>query len=266
MSTWSKIKASFTTSSGLALLMLGAGTHPLDSYGQTAGNGNAASILAQLSQAVSKGIVIHNVQMSGSATWHAGSLEDSGTVNLTTSTGGSSQMTLVFAASGQRTESQTGAGGSATCQWSGSDSVAHAISLNNCWKANLWFLPAISLQPSLLPSELGVIDLGTGSVGSTGDEYRHIQSQLVLSSIPSAMTTDIMQQSTADLGLDPTTLLPAVLAYSVRPDNGALVSIAIEIRYSDYRTVNGVQIPFLIQRYVNGSLQLEIQINSAQVS
>jgi hypothetical protein len=30
--------------------------------------------------------------------------------------------------------------------------------------------------------------------------------------------------------------------------------------------VNGVQIPFTIQRYINGSLQLEIDITSAQVN
>ncbi len=57
-----------------------------------------------------------------------------------------------------------------------------------------------------------------------------------------------------------------VLAYSVQPDKGPATKIAIEIRYSDYRAVNGATIPFHIQRYVNGSLQLDIQISSAQIS
>jgi hypothetical protein len=248
------------------LLMLCAHILSPRARGQAAQGENASAIIAELSQAFSKGKAIHNVQMSGTATWHAGSLEDSGTVDLTASTSGSSQMKLLLTASGGRIESQTGAGGSANCQWAGKDGKAHIASLNNCWKSNLWFLPAISLQPSLLPSELGIIDLGTGAVGSSGDEYRHIQSQLVLRDIPLALTADIMQQSTADLGLDPATFLPAVLTYSVRPDDGALSSIAIEIRYSNYRTVNGVQIPFLIQRYVNNCLQLEILVNSAQAS
>lgn len=72
--------------------------------------------------------------------------------------------------------------------------------------------------------------------------------------------------STTDIGLDTVSLLPAVLAYSVHPDNGAPVSIAIEIHYSDYRTVSGVQIPFHIQRYVNGFLQLDILVSSAAVN
>jgi hypothetical protein len=66
--------------------------------------------------------------------------------------------------------------------------------------------------------------------------------------------------------LDTVTLLPAVLTYSLHPDNGAQFEIAVEVHYSDYRAVNGVHIPFLIQRYVNGSLQLEIRVSSAEIN
>ena len=86
------------------------------------------------------------------------------------------------------------------------------------------------------------------------------------SNLTGTLASDIMQRSTADLGLDPASSLPAVLAYSIRPDNGAPIPIAIEIHYSNYQAVNGVQIPFTIQRYVNGSLQLEISVSSAQVN
>jgi hypothetical protein len=80
------------------------------------------------------------------------------------------------------------------------------------------------------------------------------------------LSSNLAQQSTTDLGLDPTTLLPTVLAYTVCPDNGAQVKIAIEIHYSNYQPVDGVQVPFHIQRFVNGSLQLDILINSAQIN
>ena len=74
------------------------------------------------------------------------------------------------------------------------------------------------------------------------------------------------KRSATDIGLDPTTMLPAVLAYEVHPDNGASTPISIEAHYSNYQDVNGVKIPFLIQRYVNNSLQLEISLTSAQVN
>lgn len=232
----------------------------------TAQGVNAGSLLGQLSMVFSGVKLVQRVELSGNATWYAGSLEDSGTVTLTASTDGSSQMQILLATSGPRSETQVGAGSSANCQWAGADGVAHNVSSSNCWKPAMWFLPAFSLQPSLLPNYLGVIDLGTGTVGSCTNVYRHLQSQLVFGGLPNTMTADIMRQSTADLGLDPVTLLPAVLAYSVRPDNSAPASIAVEVRYLDYRAVNGVQIPFHIQRYVNGSLQLDILVNSALVN
>jgi hypothetical protein len=260
-------------SSSLGLFLFFAGiaqigsTMPAAFAQQTGAQGaSAGSTVGELSAAFSGGKTIQNVQLSGDAVWYAGSLEDSGTVTLTASPDGSWQMQLLLGASGQRTETQTGAGSSANCLWAGSDRVTHQVDLGNCWRPALWFLPAFSLQPSLVTNSFGIADLGMGTVGASKTEYRHLQGQLNPSSLPNSQGTSIEQQGTADLGLDPVTLLPAVLAYSIRPDNGAQVAIAIEVHYSDYHAINGVQIPFLIQRYVNGSLQLEIRVYSAQIN
>jgi hypothetical protein len=51
-----------------------------------------------------------------------------------------------------------------------------------------------------------------------------------------------------------------------RRKNGLARTHTIEAHYSNYQDVNGVKIPFLIQRYVNNSLQLEISLTSAQVN
>jgi hypothetical protein len=134
-----------------------------------------------------------------------------------------------------------------------------------CWRPVIWFLPPLSLQPSLLPSYLGAVDLGPSTIGFGTAMYRHLQGKLVLPSLTTKLAGDIMERSAVDLGLDPASLLPAVLTYSVRPDNGAPIPTAIEIHYSNYQTVNGVKVPFTIQRYVNGSLQLDIAVTSAQV-
>jgi hypothetical protein len=245
-------------------------TAPALLFGATATTGstgaNATTLLNQLSTAFSGGNVVHQVQLSGNASWHVGSLDDTGSATLSAATTGASQVQLSFSASGTRIEAQSGQGSDQTCTWAGEDAVAHAIDPANCWRPVIWFLPPLSLQPSLLPSYLGAVDLGTGTVGFGTGAYRHLQGELVLPSLVSKLTTDIMQRSTADLGLDPTSLLPAVLTYSIRPDNGAPIPIAIEIHYSNYQAINGVQIPFTIQRYVNGSLQLEIAVSSAQVN
>jgi hypothetical protein len=227
---------------------------------------SAATLLSQLSKAFSGGTEVHQVQLTGNASWHAGSVNDTGSATLSAATTGASQVQLSLSSSGTRTEAQSGQGTNLACTWSGEDGVAHAVDAGNCWRPVLWFLPPLSLQPSLVPSFLGAVDLGTGTVGFGATSYRHLQSELVLPELTTKLAGDIMQRSAADLGLDPTTLLPAVLAYSIRPDNGAPISIAIEIHYSNYQAINGVQIPFTIQRYVNGSLQLEIAVSSAQVN
>lgn len=224
------------------------------------------NVLARASAAFSGVQVVQRIQISGDATWHAGSLEDSGTVTLTASTDGSSQMQLMLATSGQRTETWIASKSRANCQWAASDGVAHKADMGNCSRPTLWFLPSFSLQPSLLPKNVAMVDLGAGTVGSSASIYRHLQSQLVPNNLPSALATQMAQRSTTDIGLDAGTLLPAILSYSLHPDSGAHVAIAVEVHYSDYRALNGVHIPFLIQRFVNGSPQLEIHVSSAEIN
>jgi hypothetical protein len=235
-------------------------------WGQAPQGAGASGVLSQLAAAFSGGQVIQQVQLTGTATWIAGSLQDSGTASLTASRDGSSQMQLALNSTGIRTETQTGIGEKAECQWKSSDGVPHNISSDNCWKPTLWFLPSLSLQPSLVNGDIGIADLGVEPVGTSNNSYRHLQGQLLFTSFPAAIGSTFALESTTDLGLDPTSLLPAVLAYSLQPESGLSMPIAIEIHYSNYQKVNGAQIPFLIQRYVNGSLQLAIVVDSAQVN
>jgi len=232
-------------------------------WSQTAPSGG---VLTQMANAFTGGQPVSQVQLTGTASWTAGSLQDSGTATLSASAdGSSSQMQLALTTSGQKTLTQAGAGSSADCTWSGADGVAHEISVGNCWKPQVWFLPALTLQPTVIPSYVNFADLGAGTVGFTQNTYRHLQGQLNFNGLSAPLATMIPQQSTSDLGLDPNTLLPAVLSYSLTPDSGG-TPIAIEIHYSNYQAVNGVQVPFLIERYINGSLQLSITVSSVQIS
>jgi hypothetical protein len=162
---------------------------------------SAAALLTQLSTAFSGGNVVHQVQLTGNASWHVGSLNDTGSATLSAATTGASQVQLSLSSSGTRTETQSGQGSNLTCTWSGQDAVAHAIDPGNCWRPALWFLPALSLQPSLLPSYVGALDLGSTPVGYGAATYRHLQSELVLPDLTTTLAGDIMQRSTADLGL-----------------------------------------------------------------
>src|SRR4029077_4458294 len=68
--------------------------------------------------------------------------------------------------------------------------------------------------------------------------------------------------STEDIYLDSSSLLVVAVAFNEHPDNNALIDIPVELDYSDYRVVNGVQVPFRIQKFFNGNLLLDITVQS----
>ncbi len=69
-----------------------------------------------------------------------------------------------------------------------------------------------------------------------------------------------------DFFLDSTTFLPAVTTFNIHPDNNALLDIPIEVRFSDYRAVNGVQVPFHVQKFLNNGLILDLQFQTAALN
>lgn len=235
-------------------------------YAQSTGSHpvSASALLSRSASVFSADKIVQQIELTGSADWTAGSLGDSGTVTLTAKATGAATMQLSLAKKGSWTESQSDIGGNMTCQWTGKDQKEHEGDSMNCLKPAIWFLPSISLQPTVIAEGVGISDLGEGTVGH--GTYRHLQMQAVLAAMPKKLLQRSIQASTIDIGMDPNTLLPSVLRYQVYPDSGMPVNIAVEIHYSDYRKVDGVEIPFLIQRYINGSLQLEIHIDSAKVS
>ncbi|MGB6192177.1 MAG: hypothetical protein WBF42_06910 [Terracidiphilus sp.] len=222
------------------------------------------SALVQMEAAFSGGRSVDAIQLSGNANWYSGTFEDSGSATLLASSSGMSQMQLSLGSLGQRIETQSGVGQDTMCSWSGNDNVQHSTTSGACWNAALWFMPALTLQQASSAGTVGILDLGVGSVGSSDTSYRHLRTQLIPAVSP--VPAETVQQSTVDLGLDKHSMLPSVLSYSTPPDNGAPITLSVEIRYSDYRTIDGVNIPFHIQRFVNGALQLEITISSAQIN
>lgn len=245
----------FRTLSGCLLLSL----FSLRCLGQTAA---VPPVLTQIASVFSGTQTITSIQLTGTAHWYAGSLQDSGPVTLSASSSGAATMKLDLATKGSWTESQSAIAAGMTCEWIGSDAIAHQGDMMNCNRPVVWFLPLISLQPSIIPSGVGVLDLGTGALDA--GTYRHLQVGAAFSSIPASLLTESTQASLTDIGFDPASLLPEVLSYEVHPDNGTQVQVLIDVLYSNYQKTGGVEIPYKIQRYVNGALELEIDVTSVQ--
>jgi len=226
----------------------------------TTGPGSALSLMAA---SFSNGAPIGSVQLSGTISRSSGSSSDSGPITLTASADGSAKIGFQLS-DGARTESQTAANATRTCQWSGPDGIVHDSSSSNCWPALVWFLPQISLQPGLISPSVSTSNALTQSTAAA--TVYVIQNQLITASVvknPDA-AAQIQNLSRTTLYIDAATLLPSVLDYEIQSDSGS-TKIAVEIRYSNYQHFGGLVVPGHIERYLNGGLEFAIDVAQATV-
>jgi len=72
--------------------------------------------------------------------------------------------------------------------------------------------------------------------------------------------------SKVELYVDAATYFPVSVNFNLHPDDDALVDIPAEIQFSDYRNVSGSQYPFRVQKFVNNSLLLDLQFQTATLN
>ena len=222
---------------------------------------DSSVLLSRASQAFTAGKPVTSVEMSGRAEWTAGSTKDNGLAKLIANINGENKAEFDMS-KGTRIESQSAFAKDRTCTWSGKDGVTHDVASSNCWTAAIWFLPHLAIQGAGLPPALNVQSVD-------GNHIRH-QVTFPDSADPSSSRSKayalIQEWSRTDLTLDSETALPSSLKYMIHPDNNSSVNIQVEVRYSNYQKVSDVELPMHIERYVNGALQLSIDITSAIIN
>ena len=225
---------------------------------------NSPAVLTQASQAFSSGKPVSSVEMTGTALVYEGGPPDEGGIALTADAKGQTELKLNLRKGGERMESQDSASQMMTCMWKKSDGVEHKARGIHCQTPLVWFLPMMTMQTPNTNQELTVSDLGINS----GDKPRHGMAVQFSSPRPdasNAQTTNVRPARAAKLDLDSNSLLPGSYRYSLPAANSTAV-IEFEIRFSDYRKIGDTHVPFLIQRYVNGALQLEAHISEAHIT
>jgi hypothetical protein len=136
--------------------------------------------------------------------------------------------------------------------------------MHNSWTNASWFFPALS---DLSAANPGIVLSYVGLESRLGISVQHLQSHRF--SIPELNLTTpplIQQLSSMDFYLDATSLLPIAVAFKVHPDDNANVDIPVEIRFSNYQTVTGAQVPMHIQKYLNGGIALDLVITSVSLN
>ena len=123
-----------------------------------------------------------------------------------------------------------------------------------------WFLPEVSLFSAQQPS--------TGTLSAEAENGSPTLHWAMSPSpgISAALLESLPLLGSYDLHIDPASNLPSSLSYFVHPDDNAGINIPVVVDYSDYRSINGVSIPFHVQRYLNGTLFLDIALSNAEVN
>lgn len=222
------------------------------------------SLFQQQAQiAVSGGKAFSVVNLTAAAEWIAGSDRESGTGQLQANADGSTNVQLALGKA-SRTEVQGKADLSRACAWTDGTGKSHDIIGPNCLIAIPWFAPGLFVQPSVaLPPLLGTTDDGTVSKDSS--TFHQVSYLLKLTGTNTSATNQRVKESAVKVFYDPETYLPASLEYFIHPDSDDSRNIPVRVVFSNYQVVSGVMLPFHIERYVNRTLQLRLDVSNASV-
>lgn len=221
----------------------------------------AVTLANQALSALTGGLAITDATVQGSSNFTAGSDHESGNATLEARTGYQSHTVLALSG-GQRTEVRNGSGAPPQAKSSGQDAVWHPTPLHNCWVDPAWFFPALTIQSALNDSQMAFAYIGQDT--KLGTAVQHIQ---IYRLVPgqSALASGLIQRlSRMDIYLDATTNLPVAIDFNTHPATTATVDIPVEIQFSGWHAVNGLQSPTRIQKFLQGGLLLDL--NSITVS
>jgi hypothetical protein len=222
----------------------------------------AASVVSQSHTALSNGVVVADVQLVGSARWIAGSTRTSGTVTLAWKGTEQSRIDLPPGATVTTELRNAGTGGS-DGGLVRADGTLISVARHNCLTTAAWFSPQ-AIMSWFQRSDAVLSYVGTEMAGNVSVLHLRLRRKLEGKTV---FATNLLQKlSVMDVYVDAKSYLPASLRFAEHPEDDATRSIAVEIRFSDYRNVNGIMIPFHIQRLRQNSLNFDITITSAVVN
>jgi hypothetical protein len=202
---------------------------------------------------------INDATLSGTVTRTVGPDVETGTLTLKARGPVQSRMDLNLQTGTLSEVRTTATDGSPVGAWI-SNATAHPMAIHNCFADAAWFFPRLSvLNIQALTSNSVLKYAGPEMKG--GRSVQHLSYHVRPSS---GTSSDLAQHlTTEDIYLDSSSLLVVAVTYNEHPDNNAIVDIPVELDFSDYRAINGVQVPFHIQKIFNGNLLLDITVQSA---
>jgi hypothetical protein len=139
------------------------------------------------------------------------------------------------------------------------------MAFHNLLTEPAWFFPAFAIARRLSAPQ-NFIASYIGAEIRNGQAVQHISLSQPPPFTEPPGGLSLTRLSQIDIFLDSNTFLPAAATLNIHPDNNALLDIPIEIRFSDYRSVNGGQIPFHVERVLNNGLILDLEFQTATLN
>lgn len=228
--------------------------------GQSAAPPSDPQALAFAAKAVS-GLIgqqsITSVALTGETTWFAGESE-SGSASLKALGTNESRIDLALP-DGTRTEIRDASAGTAQGKWVNPDGSTGMFAGQNTMTDAVWFFPALGSLAAGLNVVLSYVGLETRN----GESVQHLRSY-VFQPAPSAGTVTAAQRlCQMDYYLDASSALPVALTFSQHPDDNASIDLQVEVDFSDYQKLSGVELPMHIRKSMNGAVVLDITVTGA---
>jgi len=219
----------------------------------------ALTVIASSLKALTGGVALNDVILQATATYVAGSDEETGTATLTAS-GNQQSLLQLNLSGGTRQEVRNGPAGT----WTGPDGTAHSTATHNCWTDASWFFPALTLEAIAANPQTAVSYLGTDT--SKGRSLLHLQVARAPASQTADVTALILTLSTMDIYFDPQSFLPVVIDFNTHPDVDLRTNLPVEIQFGNFQSTSGVLVPLQIQKYLQGTLLLNLVVSGASIN
>ena len=242
----------------IALVLL-----PCAAQQPAAPSAQASALLQRAFTSLNGAKSLSDVTLTGAVECIAGSDDETGTAVFKTIASGASSVSLSLS-SGTRSEIQNSSNMPPVGAWSGPDGVRHTIAFHNLLPGPAWFFPAFPIAQGLSASGYIATNVGHETHNGQAVEHVSIYQPAPLPNPPGLATFEHLTQ--IDFYLDSITLLPAAMDFNIHPDNNAGLDIPVEIRFSNYTSVSGAQVPYHVQKFLNNVLVLDFQVTSVTLN
>jgi hypothetical protein len=127
---------------------------------------------------------------------------------------------------------------------------------HNCFTDAAWFFPTLSSLSQTANPNFVFSYIAEEQHGGVNAQHIRVY-QWSAEGAPSA------RLSTMDFYLDAVSFLPIAIGFVSHPDNNMGTNLPSEIEFANYRSVNGVRVPFHFQKIFGGGVVLDVIVTSA---